>query len=403
MRMRVLHGRIGGGQKDAGVAALLFVGGVVLLHSGAYSARDSGTAWSVTEYGYPAPALIGTLAAVCAAVALRRRAPVAGLVIGTIGFVADVVMGAALGTILIYTDNLYAACIYGPRKLSRILPALSATLTIALGVAVFATGQQLSASIVLMVVIAMVLVTPVATATVVKQHRDRAETERLHADQVVRLAELDRREAVNAERTRMARELHDVIANHLGIVVLQSTAVLARPDLDAETVRRLLTTIRENGVQGLTEMGAFIDLLRDDTAGEGLPSTSTRISELGRLIEQAGEQAHLETIGEPRPLPATVELAAYRITQESVTNALKHGGDGPIGVQLRYREGEIDLTIDNELNGSATPELPGCGAGLTGMRERAALLGGRLTAGSSGHGWRIHVVLPTSTRTVADG
>ncbi|NYI95210.1 putative membrane protein [Streptomonospora nanhaiensis] len=107
------------GKRDAKavvIAVAVFSAGFVLLHSGAYASRDASTAWATTEYGYPAPLLIGTLALVCVGVALRYRAPLLGLAIGTVGFVSDIVIGASLATILIYTDNIYAACTYGPRS-----------------------------------------------------------------------------------------------------------------------------------------------------------------------------------------------------------------------------------------------------------------------------------------------
>ncbi|MDA0565648.1 sensor histidine kinase [Streptomonospora sp. S1-112] len=383
------------------IAVAVFSAGFVLLHSGAYASRDASTAWATTEYGYPAPLLVGTLALVCVGVSLRYRAPLLGLAIGTVGFVSDIVIGASLATILIYTDNIYAACTYGPRSTWRLMLMVTTTMSIVMGGVVFAMQRHLAGSIILMAVIAAVLVSPVVTAAVVRQTRDRAEDARLRAEQTARLAELDRRNAVATERTRMARELHDSVATRLSIIVLQSTALLARDDLDAETRRRLLTTIREDSTQGLAELRGMIDVLRDERDEEPV-AVPRRMGDIHDLAESLGEEATLHVEGEPRPLPPAVELAAFRIVQESVTNALKHSG-GPAHVRVTYREDEIELTIENAMTGSAVSRLPSGSLGLTGMRERAEVLGGAFSAGPvPGSGdWRVRAVLPAKAATEA--
>ncbi len=391
MLRRVLASRDG---KAAVMAAVVFGAGFVLLYSGAYASEDSAVPWAATQYGFPAQVLVVTLAMVCLGVALRYRFPLAVLVVGTVGFVADVLMGASLATILIYTDNIYAACVYGPRSMWRLLLMIATAASIAVGGAVYAVQQQLGGSLVFMVVIAAVLVTPVVTAAVVRQNRDRAEDQRVRADQLARMAELDRRQAVAAERNRMARELHDAIANRLSVIVLQSTALLSREDLDAETRRRLLATIHDDGVQGLDELRTMIGVLRDDEEEEPVTAAPRGLPAVQALVDGLGDEARLTVEGEPRPLPAAVELASFRIVQEAVTNALKHGG-GPADVRLAYREEGVELQIENRLPGAAPARLPGGGLGLPGMRERAEALGGRFTAGEApGDRWRVEAVLP---------
>ncbi|NEA29214.1 sensor histidine kinase, partial [Actinomadura bangladeshensis] len=223
--------------------------------------------------------------------------------------------------------------------------------------------------------------------------RRRAEAERERAEQVARLAELDRRAAVTAERARMARELHDVIANHLSAVALHSSAVLRVADLDRAEIERSLRVIRENSVQGLAEMRRMIGLLRD--GGDADPAARPRLAELDRLVRHTARSdlsARLEVAGEPAELPAAVELAAYRIVQESLTNALKHAGPGRAEVRVEYgRRLVIDVSSPLGRDGS---RLPGSGSGLVGMRERAVMLAGEFDAGPDGGRWRVHAELP---------
>ncbi|MGH8795186.1 MAG: sensor histidine kinase, partial [Stackebrandtia sp.] len=170
-------------------------------------------------------------------------------------------------------------------------------------------------------------------------------------------------------------------------------------DLDAAAVREAMTVIRENGVQGLTEMRAMIDLLRAD--GEPLPATPPRLSEVDALVERIGRPVRLDVSGDVATLPPAVDLAAYRIVQESLTNAAKHGGAGAVDVAIDRRDDEIELTVDSPLGDDRPSELPGAGAGLTGMRERATMLGGGFWAGATETGWRVHVVIPTTHKETA--
>jgi len=128
-------------------------------------------------------------------------------------------------------------------------------------------------------------------------------------------------------------------------------------------------------------------------------ATRVRLAEVDRLVDRArdaGLSVRMETTGEARPLPVSVDLAAYRIVQESLTNALKHGS-GHAALVVDYRPELVSVTIDNPLpDRTGVSALAGAGAGLIGMRERAALLHGRFDAGPQGSGWRVHAELPTT-------
>ncbi|WP_049557878.1 sensor histidine kinase [Nonomuraea sp. SBT364] len=371
------------------LAGLAFLVGLLLIAAGAYIHRDP-PVWQPAEWMLAVP-----LAMTCAATLGRTRRPLASLGLGTTGILLDIVVGPSLGTVLVYTDNLYAAALYGPARAARWLLGASTVIAVLSGAAGgFLTGDWRVLALI-SVQLALVLVSPVTTAQVLRQQRDRAAAERARAEQVARLAELDRQAAITAERTRMARELHDMIANHFSAIAIQSTAVLSRKDLDQGTVRKIMESMRENSVKGLAEMRSMIGLLRQ--AGEESEAVRPRLADAEGLVERArgsGMETALRIEGEPRELPPPVDLAAFRILQEALTNALKHG-ERPAEVHIVYEARQVSVTVDNRVNGRR-PRLPGAGAGLVGMRERAGLVGGTFEAGPRGDGWRVTARLPTS-------
>jgi signal transduction histidine kinase len=264
------------------------------------------------------------------------------------------------------------------------------------------SGAGYGPTVAIAVTLTLVFVVAPATAIPVRQHRERAEQERERAAQIAlrveqereraaqiaRRAELDRREALVAERVRVARELHDVVANHLSAVAIHATAAQSIADLNSEKLAGVLAVIRENSVQGLAEMRRLVEVLREAEEPGG------RLAEVGRLIDgAAGLTAWLEQVGEPVALPAAVDHAAYRIVQESLTNAAKHAAGGSAVVRVEYRPGSLAVTVDSR-GVADRPPVDGAGVGLTGMRERAELLGGGFSAGPHGDGWRVHAELP---------
>ncbi len=214
-----------------------------------------------------------------------------------------------------------------------------------------------------------------------RSHRTAADAARLAAAQTARLAEMDRIQAVVAERARMARELHDMVANHLSAVAIHSTAALSIDD--PETSRNALKVIRENSVEGLAEMRRLIGLLREG-GEDGAPAAAPTLASLDALVEQAnvnGAAGGLVCVledarpAEAGPLPTPVELAAYRIVQESLTNALKHAAPGPVTVRLGLADEVLTVEVTSVSGSRPGPTAPGSGAGLVGIRERVALLG----------------------------
>ncbi len=213
------------------------------------------------------------------------------------------------------------------------------------------------------------------------------------------LAERERdlaaREAVVEERARIARELHDAIAHNVSMMVVQAGAerrVLAGED-GAQT-REVLSTIERIGREALTEMRRLVGMLRYDEVEPLVPQPGLdNLPTLVAQVREAGLPVELRIDGDPRELPVGLELSAYRIVQEALTNALKHARDAHATVHVHYGSHTLELQIDDD--GAAQPAAGAGGHGLVGMRERVALYGGRFDAGrrSSG-GFGVHVLLP---------
>ncbi|MFD5767444.1 sensor histidine kinase [Streptomyces sp. NPDC127049] len=347
------------------------------------------------------------LAVMAGAEALRRVAPQTALAVGTLAIVADQFTNGNLATVLMFTDIVYAAVVYGTPGQARRIPYTTALVTVGTTVA-FLVWWQNAFALLVGVITGIVSFLPAVTGSIVRNHREAAESARLRAEQTALLAEIDRAQAVVAERARMARELHDMVANHLSAIAIHSTAALSLDD--PGTTRQALTVIRENSVAGLAEMRRLIGLLRESGA-ETEPAATASLAGLDALVEQArtnGSASGLRfTLDDARRegpgLPAPVELAAYRIVQESLTNALKHAAPGEVRVALAHEEGALRVTVTSPYGQRPGPRAPGSGAGLVGMRERVALLEGSLEAGlEAGDGdgdgdakvWRVRAVLP---------
>ncbi|MFJ4964131.1 sensor histidine kinase [Streptomyces sp. NPDC088729] len=347
---------------------------------------------------------------------LRRSAPRTALLVGTAALVADQFTVGSLATVLMFTDIVYAAVLYGAPGAARRIPVVSLLITVAATIG-FLAWFRTPEAVLIGVVTGMVSFVPAITGVSVRNHRTAAEAALLRADQTALLAEMDRAQAVAAERARMARELHDLVANHLSAIAIHSTAALSIDE--PATSRGALRVIRENSVEGLAEMRRLIGLLRE-RGEEDVPSAAPTLAGLDALVEQAranGSSSGLAPVledarEEPGTLPAPVELAAYRIVQESLTNALKHAGPGPVVVRLARAEGVLTVEVTSVLGGRSGPTAPGSGAGLVGMRERVVLLGGSMTAGaepdgggSGGSGakiWRVRAELPVREGTVRE-
>ncbi|MFJ8113167.1 sensor histidine kinase [Streptomyces sp. NPDC096132] len=228
--------------------------------------------------------------------------------------------------------------------------------------------------------------------------RSRELTEQLRLEQ----AERARRE-VTAERGRIARELHDVVAHHMSVISVQ--AGLARFVLgsDAETARTALGTIESTSTEALEELRRILEVLREHDLGgpeSAAPMpTLTRLNDLLQRVRAGGVRVELSIQGIARPLPPGVELCAYRVVQEALTNVLKHTRHADAHVRLEYTQQELTVSVIDDGEGVIPARVPsGGGHGLMGMRERAKLYGGTISVGPRAEGgFAVRLTLPTST------
>ncbi|MEU8460081.1 histidine kinase [Streptomyces sp. NPDC029003] len=369
--------------------------------------------WSLGVHGnnrqlLPAWAALVPLAVLGSLELVRRTMPRLALAVGTAGLIADQFTVGSIATVLIFTDLMYAAVVYGKPAMARRLPVSTGLITLVTTIAALAWLRTPQA-LLIGVITGIVSFAPALTGATLRNHREAAEAARLRAEQTALLAEMDRTQAVAAERARMARELHDMVANHLSAIAIHSTAALS---IDSPAVSRdALGVIRENSVQGLAEMRRLIGLLREAGSGQEAVAVPS-LDGLEALVARArtnGAASGLDFVlldarGDGPPLPAPVELAAYRIVQESLTNALKHAAPGTVTVRLAREPGGGPLTVgvDSPYGDRPGPRAPGAGAGLIGMSERTELLDGTFTAGPAGTVWQVRASLPAGEKAVRE-
>jgi signal transduction histidine kinase len=203
--------------------------------------------------------------------------------------------------------------------------------------------------------------------------------------------------AVMAERNRVARELHDVLAHNLSVVVVQAGAARRIAERDPERAAEVAALIELTGREALAELRHLFGPVRRKDGGAEQPGLAD-LERLTARVEQAGLPVELQIDGEPVPLPAGVDLTAYRLVQESLTNALKHAGADSATVRLSYEPNEVAISVEDDGEGLSPERLSnlGGGHGLAGMEERVALYGGLLQAGRRrGGGFAVRARLPT--------
>ena len=227
-------------------------------------------------------------------------------------------------------------------------------------------------------------------------HRLRTSMLEQLADALEREREEKARAAVAEERARIARELHDIVAHNVSVMVVQAGGERRVLKEGGGRTREVLSTIEQAGRQALSEMGRLVEMLRKDDEGPDDVAPQPGVENLALLIEQvakAGLPTELRIEGDPVPLPRGVEVSAYRIVQEALTNALRHAGPARAVVAVRYHPREIELEIVDD--GSSSSGEEGGGHGLIGMRERVAVYGGEFRAGPRPDGgYAVRATLP---------
>jgi signal transduction histidine kinase len=219
--------------------------------------------------------------------------------------------------------------------------------------------------------------------------------------------ELETERAVLDERARIARELHDVVAHSISVMVVQAGAARRILERDPDRAGEALAHIEGTGRSALTEMRRLLGVLRQNDDGPSLDPQPTLDGVEGLLDLDPSQPATLSVRGDRRTLPAAVDLCAYRIVQEALTNVRKHAGLTEVAVTIDYRPEEVEVLVADRGRGAAahlgdTDGETGGGHGLMGMQERAALVGGSLEAGPRpGGGWLVRAVLPLELPRVA--
>ncbi len=326
------------------------------------------------------------------ALLFRRRAPfVAPLVVA-----AGALVFTALDPVAAYeTDSMFLVLILAAWAAGSLLdPRQAAVALLAILVAgwtVFIRAPDVPLTELLWLSFPLTGIFVISAASA--RHSEQAR----RAEERARRSEAEAKRAVGEERARISRELHDVVAHSVSVMTVQASAVrrLLKPEQERE--REALQVVEETGRQALTEMRRLLGIMREEgVSAERAPQPG--LATIGNLVEhvrEAGLPVELTVEGEPVKLPPGVDLSAYRIVQEALTNALRHAGPAHAWVAVRYGGDDVEIEVEND--GRSDSDGEAGGHGLVGMRERVALCGGELTAGPrKGGGFSISARLPVS-------
>ncbi len=324
--------------------------------------------------------------------AWRQRRPMTVLALILGGYVGlSVVFGAtqSWSFTFIVIVALYSAVVHGGRPLlAAVLAAVAIVVAALTDPLVSSFGDAVwGPTLVVLTVVAGFTGRAIRTRTSALDRR----AEGLDREERRRVAE-----AAAEERRRIARELHDIISHSLGVVVLQAGAAERVLDRDPARAREVLESIRATGQEAIGEMGTLLGLLDSSPRSSREPQPS--LADLDALVSRmrdAGLSVDLEIEGQRRELPAALELSAFRVMQEGLTNSLKHARAAHVRAVLRYREDELKVDVADD--GVAGGNGVGTGRGLAGMRERVEVFGGTLEAGPQpGGGWTLHATFPVA-------
>ncbi|MFI1852992.1 sensor histidine kinase [Streptomyces sp. NPDC020480] len=363
-RLRPPRGRWADAALVGGVFVLAAVGG-----AGPFVGERE-EPWPVTVFG------LGMTAAASGALWFRRRRPVAvalGVLAATVAYYLISVHDGPL--LVAFVVALYAVAAEG---LLRAAVALAALCVVAVGVGILAGNEDVDG-------IALFMLTGWLVAVVALGWVRHSRQAYVH--------EVEQR-AAGEERLRIARELHDVVGHHISLISVQSAAALHRIEKDPAQAETALAAIKSSSREALRELRATLGVLRqvDEEAPTAPPPGLARIGELVASARSAGFDVRTHTTGEPEPLPTEVELAAYRIVQESLTNVTRHSRATAVTVHVSHAPREVRIEITDNGRG---PARTVSGSGISGMRERARALGGELaTGGGPDGGFAVRARLP---------
>jgi signal transduction histidine kinase len=318
-----------------------------------------------------APRAVGVLIALATTVpiAFRRSHPVAAPVVGTSMWVVPTEGYVAVGYIAAFFLFYSLGTVDNWRVIAAVVAWVYAVAAYGLVMNSEHPGEWIGT--------ATAVLAPIAVARLVR--RERRQSERI---------------AVAEERARIARELHDVVAHGVSVIAVQADAAEAALAVDPARAAPPLRTIRSTARDALTEMHRMLGVLREDGDGSG-HGPQPGLAQLGALVERAraaGVLVELTVDGTPRPLSASLDLTAYRIVQEALTNASKHAAGAATTVRVTWGATELELAVRDHGRGR---NGGGAGHGLVGMRERVRIHGGELRAGpAAGGGFEVVAALP---------
>jgi signal transduction histidine kinase len=361
-------------------AAALVVCSVIYL---GVTAAHGGAHWAVLVFLVP----------YATAVAITLRRPVAAAVLASAALVAVVPLGLAwvLNSWLVLPILLTALLLaYALGTGTGLWAGLA-------GVALLAASLWIANQTFnpLLIVIA---VGPWLAGRVMLSRRRLTEQLRARNAELAAEQELFAREAVRYERARIARELHDIVAHCLSVMVVQASAGQRAAGADPAVVAEALEAVAEAAAQAEAEIGRLVELL-GGTLPAGASPRLDMVSELVRQASTTGLAVSCHFSGDERDVPAAVSEAAYRVAQEALTNALKHAPGAPVTITIAVQEAAVGVSVVNEppRHRRSGLERSGGGYGLAGMRQRVAACGGSLTAGPTpAGGWHVSALLPTT-------
>jgi signal transduction histidine kinase len=329
----------------------------------------------------------------------RRSRPGLTVLVLAAAFGLSVSFGAAAPDGVGLLFGVYAAALYGRRHVRIIGGFVAAGLLVAAFVAIALTDRTR--------VFGHLTGTAIGFA-VAWVYGDRTRAHRAYLAELeerARRLEIERdehaRRAAESERSRIARELHDVVTHNVSVIAVQAGAARATADAHPHRASEALALIERTARETLTELRAQLGVLRRGDSAAALRQPQPGLEQLDDLVLLAREAelgVRLRIDGQRRPLPSVVDLCAYRVIQEALTNIVKHAPGANINILVEYSPAQLRIVVVDDGPGPPPGGTPSTGHGLIGMRERVALAGGRLRIGPAlGGGFRIEVGLPLST------
>jgi signal transduction histidine kinase len=352
--------------------------------------------WSGNSPVLPGWAAFLVIAALTAPLAVRRRWPVAVfaclfVVAAASGWWAAQVVWSPGLLIALYTIATLRA-----RRTALTAAALLVAATVVASLHVLPVGwQESSAALIACIMAALGLgLATAARHALVAELRERALRLERERDQQGQLAAV-------AERARIAREMHDIVAHHLTAIVTLSDGAAAQVRRAPERAEAAMAEVANTGRLALRDTRHLLGVLREDhSTAELAPSGAGSVDQLIERVRGTGLPVRYETTGDPEVAGSAVRLCVYRVIQEALTNTMKHAGrDAHATVHVQYTPAEVRVIAEDDGEGISTAPLPSSGHGLQGMRERVKAFGGEVSSGPRApHGWAISARLPLAER-----